>query len=295
MALDPHFYRRESGRLVASLVRIFGVHNLALAEDVAQEALLRALETWKLAGVPDNPTAWLVKTAKNRALDVLRRERTARTFAPDLGWVLETEWTLRPAVDELFGGGALHDDLLRMMFSCCQPRIAEEAQVALVLNVLCGFGAAEIAAAFLAGASAIEKRITRAKKVLASSRRLFDLDGDDVGERLPAVQRALYLLFNEGYHGASEAPVRTELCDEALRLVTLLGEHPGTATPASLALGALLRLHAARMPARFDAAGDLAPLDEQDRTRWDQRLIGEGLALLDRSATGDGRIARSVS
>jgi RNA polymerase sigma-70 factor (ECF subfamily) len=287
-ALDPHFYRRESGRLVAALVGIFGVHNLALAEDVAQEALVRALETWNFAGVPDNPTAWLIATAKRRAIDVLRRERTARTFAPELGWLLDTEWTLAPTVDELLAPDAFRDEQLRMMFTCCQPKIADEAQVALILSVLCGFGAREIAAAFLSGVAAIEKRIARSKKTLAASKRLFDLDGDGVAERLPVVQRALYLLFNEGYHGACpEAAVRTELCDEAIRLVGLLAEHPRAGTPATFALASLMHFGAARLPARLDASGDLSPFDAQDRSRWDARHIAEGQRLLERSASGD--------
>ena len=171
---------------------------------------------------------------QHRAIDVLRRERTARTFAPELGRLLESEWTLVPLVEELFGPLAVKDDLLRMMFSCCNPRLAEEAQVALVLHILCGFGISEVAAAFLDTEAATQKRISRAKKVLAGSKRLFDLADADFPRRLSAVHRALYLLFNEGYHGASaESAMQVELCREAIRLATLLLEHPGTATPAT--------------------------------------------------------------
>ena len=141
LELDEHFFRREAGRMVAALTRIFGVHNLALAEDVVQDAFCRALEVWKVRGVPDNPSAWLMATAKNRALDVVRRERTARTFAPEMGRLLETEWTLAPLVDEAFAAHTMRDEQLRMMFSCCHPRLPEEAQLALILNILCGFGA----------------------------------------------------------------------------------------------------------------------------------------------------------
>src|SRR5229473_7433730 len=167
--LDDHLFRREAGRMVAALTRLFGVHNLALAEDVVQDAFCRALEVWKFRGAPANPSAWLMATAKHRAIDVLRRERTARTFAPELGRLLESEWTLVPLVEELFGAQAVKDDLLRMMFSCCQPRLPEEAQVALVLHILCGFGVSEVAAAFLSTDAATQKRISRAKKVLAQS------------------------------------------------------------------------------------------------------------------------------
>jgi RNA polymerase sigma factor (sigma-70 family) len=286
--LGDHFFRHEAGRLIAALTRVFGIHNLALAEDVTQDALCRAVEVWKLRGAPDNPSAWLLATAKNRALDVLRRRRTERVFAPELGRQLETEWTLAPTVNELLGPAAIKDDQLRMMFSCCHPHLPEEAQVALVLHILCGFGVGEVAAAFLATEAAIEKRLGRGKKTLAGSKRLFDLAGEHVvGARLPAVQRALYLLFNEGYHGACpEAAVRVELCQEAMRLAALLVAHPLTSTPATRALAALMCLLGARLPARLDSDGELLPLLEQDRSRWDGALLAEGRRLLDLSATG---------
>src|ERR1700686_1890403 len=201
METADHLFRREAGRMVAVLTRIFGVHNLALAEDVVQDAFCRAMEVWKFRGVPENPSAWLMATARNRALDVLRGERTRRTYAPELGRLLQSEWTLASVVEEHFAPNAIIDDQLRMMFSCCHPRLPEEAQVALMLHILCGFSVDEIASAFVSSHAAIEKRITRAKKVLAGSKRLFDVSGtEDFSARLPAVQRALYLLFNEGYH-----------------------------------------------------------------------------------------------
>jgi len=284
--LDDHLFRRESGRMVAALTRIFGVHNLALAEDVVQDAFVRALEVWRLRGVPENPAAWLMTAAKNRALDVLRRERTARTFAPEMGRLLDTEWTLSPAVNEAFAVHAIRDEQLRMMFSCCHPRLSQDAQIALVLNILCGFGAAEIAAAFLTGRAAMEKRISRGKKVLAASKRLFDLADAEFAPRLATVQRSLYLLFNEGYHGSTELTVRTDLCAEAIRLVTLLREYSAADTPGTRALSALMHLHAARLATRVDADGELSRLSEQDRARWDQRLIDQGLMLLEQSAAG---------
>jgi RNA polymerase sigma-70 factor (ECF subfamily) len=285
--VDPLF-RRESGRMIGVLTRIFGVHNLALAEDVVQDAFCQALEVWPFRGMPADPSAWLMATAKRRAIDVLRRERTARKFAPELGQALESEWTLVPTVEEEFAPDAIRDDLLRMMFSCCHPRLAEEAQVALVLHILCGFSAREVAAAFVAGHAAIEKRIARAKQVLVGSQRLFDIgDAGELTARMPAVHRAIYLLFNEGYHGASpEAAVRAELCGEARRLVAVLREHPSGATPTTLALAALLCLHAARLPARVDAEGQLRSLFDQDRARWDQALVAEGQRLLELSAAG---------
>ncbi|HEY6365781.1 MAG TPA: sigma-70 family RNA polymerase sigma factor [Candidatus Binatia bacterium] len=288
MEPGDHLFRREAGRMVATLTRVFGVHNLALAEDVVQDAFCRALDVWKFRGVPENPSAWLMTTAKNRAVDVLRRERTARTFAPELGRLLESEWMLAPVVEELFASKEIKDDQLRMMFSCCHPRLPQEGQVALVLHILCGFSVSEVASAFVSTRAAMEKRISRAKKILAGSKKLFDIaDSEDFAARLPAVHRALYLLFNEGYHGASpESAVRAELCQEAMRLAALLREHPLASTPATHALSALMCLHAARLPARLDSSGELRSLFDQDRSQWDANLVAEGQRLLDLSASG---------
>ena len=274
--------------MIGALVRIFGVHNLALAEDVVQDAFCRAADIWARRGVPENPFAWLMVTAKNRALDVMRRQRTARNYAPEYAYLLDSEWTRASVVDDLFSPAEIRDDLLRMMFSCCQPLLPEEAQVMLMLHVLCGFSVDEIAGAFVSTQSAIEKRITRSKKVLAASKRLFDVtQAADVAVRLPAVQRTLYLLFNEGYHGASsEAAMRTDLCREAMRLAALLLQHASSATPTTYALAAGMCMNAARLPARLDANGDLATLAFQDRSLWDRTLMGEGLQLLAMSAKG---------
>jgi len=286
--LPAVLFRRESGRLVAALTRVFGVANLALAEDVVQDAFCRALEVWKHTGVPDNPAAWLMAAAKNRALDVIRRERTATAYAPEMGRWLQTEWTAAPAIDEAFAGEAIRDEQLRMIFSCCHPRLPEEAQIVLVLHILCGFSTAEIAAALLSGYAGIEKRLSRGKKALAASKRLFDLRDADFDDRLSSVHRALYLLFNEGYHGAgAESSVQADLCREAMRLTGLLRESPRTGTPTTTALAALMALHAARLPARLDTVGELSPFAEQDRARWDQRLLREGLELLEASAVGE--------
>jgi RNA polymerase sigma factor (sigma-70 family) len=288
MELTDHLFRHEAGRMVAVLTRIFGVRNLALAEDVVQDAFCRALEVWAFRGVPENPSAWLMAAAKNRALDVLRRERTARTYEPELSRFLGSEWTLAPEIEEMFTDKAIKDDQLRVMFSCCHPRLPEEAQVMLILHILCGFGVEEVASAFVTTYTAVEKRIPRAKKILAGSKKLFDTRAPaDFTARLPAVLRAIYLLFNEGYHGASaEFAVRAELCQEAIRLARLLLEHPLGATPATYALTALMYLGAARLPGRVDAAGDLNSLADQDRSKWDRNLISEGLNYLDLAASG---------
>jgi len=285
---SDHLFRHEAGRMVAALTRVFGLHNLELAEDVVQDAFCRALEVWKLRGLPENPSAWLMKTARNRALDVLRRERTARTFAPEYGRLLETEWTLANAVQEVFDSTDVRDDQLRMMFSCCHSELPETGQVMLVLSLVGGFGVRETAAAFVSSHAAVEKRLTRAKKTLKESGLLFDIaDEADFAQRLPAVQRALYLIFSEGYHGASaRAVVRADLCNEAIRLTLLLAKHPLAACPSTHALLALMYLDAARLPARLDPAGNLTSLHDQDRSRWDRAMIVEGVRWLERSATG---------
>src|SRR5262249_54824143 len=157
---------------------------------VVQDAFCRAVETWPVRGIPENPAAWLMTTAKHRALDVLRRERTARTFAPELGRLFDSEWTPTPMLDELFSTNAIKVDELRVMFSCCHPRLPEEAQVALMLHILCGFGVNEIAHAFVSSFDAIKKRITRSKKVFEKSTTLFDVaDIHEFSTRLPAVRR----------------------------------------------------------------------------------------------------------
>src|SRR5262249_53658713 len=160
-------------RIVAALTRIFGTHNLSLAEDVAQDALCRAVEVWRLRGPPENPSAWLMLAAKNRALSVLRHERRVRKFAPELERLLKTEWAMASVVEQAFEPNAVREDQLRMMFSCCQPRLAEDVQIGLVLHVLCGFSVAEVANAFLTTHAAMGKRLVRAKRTLALSRSVF--------------------------------------------------------------------------------------------------------------------------
>jgi RNA polymerase sigma factor (sigma-70 family) len=291
LAVSEHLFRQESGRLVAALTRLFGVQRLALAEDVAQHAFCRALEVWKVRGIPENPSAWLLATAKHRALDLLRRERTVTRAGAELERAAdrarEDDAGLESLVEQAFLPAVMRDEQLRMMFSCCPPALPPQSQIALILNILCGFGAAEIASSLLEGRAAVEKRLSRGKNALARKRSLFELDGEQIAARLDAVRRALYLLFNEGYHGASSScAVRPELCDEALRLTALLLEYGPTATPTTHALLATMCLNAARLPARIDEAGDLLGFFEQDRSRWDARLVEAGLSHFERSQSG---------
>jgi RNA polymerase sigma-70 factor (ECF subfamily) len=228
-------------------------------------------------------------TARNGALDALRRERSARRFAPDLSHQLDSEWTLVPTVDGLFLDSEIRDDQLRMMFSCCHPRLAPEVQVALILKILCGFGTSEISRAFLTANAAMEKRIARGKEALRETGTLYEIGSDAaIRDRLDAVLATLYLLFNEGYHGGhAELPIREELCSEAMRLLSMLLEHRAAAPPRAVALLALMCFHAARLRARADDAGCLVLLEAQERTLWDPILIRRGVQLLERAAEGD--------
>jgi len=278
-------FRRESARMLAALARVLGLHNLALAEDVVQDVLCRALQAWKYAGPPRDASAWLVRAAQNRAIDLIRRERTRREFAPDLE--LRSEYALAPTVSALFRENEIEDDLLRMMFSVCAPNLPEPAQLALVLKLLCGFGKREIAAALLSSEAAVEKLLARGTQTLAKPGGLYEVAGrEQIGRRLEAVQHALYLLFSEGYHGSAR-PVQAGLCAEALRLCGLLAQHPACATPRTLALLSLMCFHAARLAGRAAEDGSLVLLEEQDRSRWDGALIRRGFELLDRSASGE--------
>jgi RNA polymerase sigma factor (sigma-70 family) len=289
-----HLFRRESGRMVSSLVRVLGVAQLALAEDAVQDALVRALETWKFGCVPERPAAWLMRAARNRAIDLVRRRAHAERLGPELLAALERDAAAEGEGDA--GEHAIPDDELRLMFSCCDPTLAQPAQVAVILKYLCGFSVQEIAQAFLTTEAAVEKQLFRSRRALGELGALFEV-GDDaqVRERLPALQSAIYLLFNEGYHGAHpQHAVREDLCYEAMRLAELLSRLPAAAGPETQALLALFCFLAARLAARVDDDGNLLLLAEQDRGRWDRALIGEGLRRLDLSAQGHALTAWHV-
>ena len=277
-ALVDHLFRHEAGKMVAMLVRILGPRNVDVAEDVVQDALCRALETWKYHGVPENPSAWLFQAARHRAVDLLRRRRVADQISRKLAG----RRVPREEEEEL------RDDQLRMMVLCAHPAVPPEGQVALILKVLCGFSVPEVAQAFLTTPSAVEKRLARAKQALKQEPSLAFPGARGLSRRLGTVHQALYLLFSEGYHGSHpERSVREELSAEALRLGSLLAEHPSTAVPETFALLGLMCLHAARLPSRIDDAGSLVLLEAQDRTRWSRPLIDQGIGFLDRSTGGE--------
>jgi len=273
--------------MVATLTRIFGIEHLALAEDVVQEALARALRTWPYYGVPQNPAAWIMRTSRNLALDVVRRDKVFRDKQADMVRVMDQP---EPAPDAaVFTEREIADDRLGLMFVCCHPLIPVEAQAALALKTLCGFSVPEISRAFLTTDAAIAKRLTRAKQKIREARIPFEIPaGKELARRLDGVLQTLYLLFNEGYKASSgEKLVREDMCQEAIRLTSLLAEHPASDQPKTHALLALMLLNAARLPARSDGEGNLLRLQEQDRTRWAQPVIARGMFHLARSAAGE--------
>ncbi|OYV06060.1 MAG: sigma factor, ECF subfamily protein [Verrucomicrobiales bacterium VVV1] len=280
-------FRREGARMGAVLTGQLGVQRLQLAEDVVQESLVRALQTWPYRGVPDNPAAWLMQTAKHLALDQLRREKNWRE--KEEGIAIDHErWLSTPQVQDEHQG-TFADDTLRMMFVCFHPQLSVEAQTALALRTLGGLSPAEIAAAFLCSEAAISKRLVRARQRIKELALPFAVpESRELPERLEGVLATLYLLFNEGYKASSgERLVREELCHEAIRLTTLLAEHPATATPKTFALLALMQLNAARLSSRTDDMGNLLRLSEQDRRAWDQSMIQRGIRCLGLAASGD--------
>ena len=280
--LVDHLFRREAGKMVSYLTRLFGLGRLNLAEDVVQDTLYQALETWSMQGLPANPSAWLMRVARNRAIDLIRRDDHFRILTPELTYLLQDGSQAEAPVSER----EIQDDQLRMMFACCHPGLSTEVQITLILKTLCGFSVAEISSALLVSADSIEKRLGRARKFLRESGTFEELaHPSDIGGRLEGVYQAIYLLFNEGYHASqSERTVREDLCFEALRLALLLSEHPEGARPKTFALVALFCFDAARLPGRIDSDGFLLPLEQQDRSIWDQALIGQGLRFLERSA-----------
>ena len=289
--LVEHFFRHETGRLHGALLRLVGTQNFTLAEDVAQEAMLRALRTWAMGGVPANPSAWITQVAMNLARDALRHRRMAGGKEPAL--ITHAELNAPPApspAPAAAAGPVIRDDALRLLFVCCHPSVAPDAQVVLALKVLCGFGTDEIARAFLTSPAAIEKQLTRTKQRIEAAGLGFELpEGADLAPRLDGVLAALYLLFNEGYKAsAGEKLLREELCGEAIRLAELLVAHPAGQVPRAQALLALMLLTVARFPARVSAEGDLLRLDDQDRAKWDRALIARGLTALAAAAQGTG-------
>ena len=283
--LLEHLFRRESGRIVAWLAGLLGSAHLQLAEDAAQEAMLRAAQTWPFQGIPQKPEAWLFRTAHNYAISLVRRSAVFSSKVDAL--VTALEGGAQPILD-LDAEQSLRDDELRMIFMCCHPKLAPDAQVALSLKLVGGFSTEEIARIFFSEPSTIAQRLVRAKRLIREQKlALIMPPKGHLEQRVNSVLKVIYLMFSGGYAAhTGEDLIRVDVCLEALRLGRLVASS-SMGAPRVDALIALMALQAARLPARTDAAGDLVLLEEQDRKLWNDDLIALGFSYFDRSIAGE--------
>jgi RNA polymerase sigma factor (sigma-70 family) len=288
--LTDQLFRYESGKLIAVLTKIFGTQNLELAEDVVQESFISALQTWRINGVPDNPPAWLFRTAKNKAIDLVRKNRYSilMDFSDSERELYRSEYTLNTLMNSLWSDEAIEDDLLKMMFACCHEEIIIENQITLILKTLCGFTTAEIAKAFITSEDAISKRLYRTKEFFREKKIRPEIPTAGLlNQKTHAVLKSIYLIFNEGYNSThADELIRQDLLEQAMYLCRLLSNNPNTRTSEVYAAMALMCFHAARIESRISAEGEIILLDQQDRSRWDTALISEGNDYLNRSAFG---------
>ena len=284
--LVDHLFRHESGKLVAVLTRIFGAENIDLVEDVVQDSLVEAIDQWKYSGIPDNPSAWLFRVSKNKALNIINREKYKRQYSQHVSELLKSDWAIEGELNHLFSEAEIQDDQLRMIFTCCHPSISTDSQIALALKTLCGFSIPEIAKAFLTTDENIHKRLVRARQKIREDKIPFEVPhGMDLENRLKAVLETIYLLFNEGY-SASSGPdiIRFELCEEAIRLTHFLETDKIIKQKGNVyALLSLMYLNASRFTARQDSDGTLLTMAEQNRSLWDKQMQRVGLSYLERS------------
>src|SRR5437667_6819204 len=276
-------YRSDWGRIVATLIRL--VRDFDVAEDAAQEAFTAAVDQWRVSGVPEFPRAWIIQTARHKAIDRIRRQTR---FADKLDAYTAAGASLTVEAPE-FDPGDIPDERLRLIFTCCHPALALEAQVALTLRTLCGLETDEIARAFLVPATTMAQRLVRAKRKIRDAGIPYKVpETSDMSGRIDAVLTVIYLIFNEGYASTHGEPlVRADLCAEAIRLARLIRLLMGPYPPEeATGLLALMLLHDSRRDARTDAAGDLVVLEEQDRARWNQEQIAEALPLVEAALRG---------
>jgi RNA polymerase sigma-70 factor, ECF subfamily len=274
-------YRSDWGRILATLIRVAG--DFEVAEDAVQEAFAAAVDQWRTSGIPESPRAWIIQTARHKAIDRIRR-RTRFTQAVQS---IADSGMIRILEEPDYDTAEIPDDRLRLIFTCCHPALALEAQVALTLRTLGGLETDEIARAFLVSSTTMAQRLVRAKRKIRDARIPYRIpDLNEMPERLGAALTVVYLIFNEGYVATRGSLVRTDLCAEAIRLARLIRSLLAPPPPEATALLALMLLHDARRPARLDEAGDIVLLEDQDRRLWDQRQIGEALALVDEAWNG---------
>ncbi|MES1216817.1 MAG: sigma-70 family RNA polymerase sigma factor [Bacteroidota bacterium] len=283
--LVDHLFRHESGKMISVLSKLLGLQNLETAQDIVQDTLMQAMSTWGFAGIPDNPSAWLYRVAKNKAIDFLRRQKRFKDISPRYSYLLQSEYTLTPFVNSLFLEDEIQDSQLRMIFACCHPSIPSESQIALALKTLCGLSSTEIAKAFLTNDETINKRIYRAKEKIKSEKIELEVPGaGELQTRIDSVLKTLYLLFNEGYNSSSaDYLIREDLCEEAMRLTYLLTNHSITNLPRTKALLSLMCFQSSRLQARLDDKGNIILLKYQDRKKWYRPLMEKGLIYLESS------------
>ncbi|WP_258104538.1 RNA polymerase sigma factor [Marinoscillum sp. MHG1-6] len=285
-SLVDHLFRHESGKMVATLTRVMGLNNLEAIQDIVQDTLVTALNTWRNGQLPDNPAAWLYRVARNRAIDLIRRGQRFKEIAPEYAYTLQSDFALSSAFHHVFLESEITDSQLRMIFACCHPSIPMESQVALTLKTLGGLSTSEIAHAFLTNEETINKRIYRAKEKFRNQDvHLHIPQGEELSDRLDSVLKSIYLLFSEGYHSSHPSHViREDLCHEAMRLCLLLAEHPQTNLPRTYALMSLMCFQASRLSARLDDNGHIVLMKYQDRERWFRPLIEKGHYFLRRAS-----------
>ena len=277
--------------MVAVLTKIFGTENLETAEDVIQQTFMDALQVWKLKGIPENPSAWLFRVAKNKTIDVIRKNKHSLQydFNDNERALLKSEYTLTSTMDHLWKEEMISDDMLRMMFACCHQNISQENQITLILKTLCGFSTAEIAKAFLTSEDTISKRLFRTKTFFRNQKIKLEIPSShELKNRTDAVINAIYLLFNEGYNSThSDELIRKDLIDEAKLLCKLLCDNPQTQQPETFALMALICFHSARSDSRLTTEGEIILLPYQDRKLWNWDLINEGNDYMNKAAVGN--------
>ncbi len=281
--LVENLFRNEYGKLISTLTRLFGTSYIELAEDVVQETLIAAIDHWTLNGVPENPTGWLVQVAKRKALNELNRSEMIRGHHN----VIKTSSVdYKEEISNVFLESEIKDNQLRMIFTCCHDVLDSKSQIALTLKTLCGFGVKEVARALLSSEATVNKRLYRAKEKIRTASMPFSIpQGTDLLKRLSTVQLAMYLMFNEGYNrSAGDQLFQKDLCLEAIRLTKLLVDHFNT--PDLNALLAIMCYHTARFDARLDRKGGIILFEEQDRSRWNQKLIQNGMYYFRNSIRG---------
>lgn len=289
--LTDQLFRHEAGKLVAVLTKTFGTENLQLSEDVVQDTFINAINVWSLKGIPDNPSAWLFRAAKNKAIDILRKNKFSKQidFSDPERPLLQSEYTLAIVIDKLWQEDEIADDVLRMMYACCHPEIAEENQVTLMLKTLCGFSTAEIARAFVTSEETVSKRLYRTKEFFRTKKIKPDFPRPALLKTATdAVLKAIYLLFNEGYNSThAEDLIRKDLITQAMYLCELLCNSPHTQLPEVFAAMALMCFHAARIDSRTDTNGEVILLSHQDRSMWDAASILQGNEYMNKAAFGN--------